>query len=100
MNEVLTVNPSPKARYAGYKPFADAHRNLIAMPELQRAIDFAVQEMVWRLSEHETDGNNAAARHYQLQGAHDFIGILKNLAEVPIITKRQPSEREMSHEFK
>lgn len=100
MNETPTVNSSPKSRFAAYKPFVDLHRELIQRPELQRAIDFAVQQMAWQLSEHETDGNSAAARHYQMKGAHDFVSILKNLAETPIIAKRQPSEREIAHEFK
>lgn len=100
MPEIPTVNPSPKSRFTAYKPFVDAHRNLIAMPELQRAIDFAVQQMAWGLAEHDDDGNSAAARHYQMKGAHDFISILKQLAETPILTKRPPSEREIDHNIK
>lgn len=100
MPDILTVNPSPKSRFVAYKPFVDLHRELIQRPELQRAIDFATQQMAWELSEHETDGSTAAARLFQIKGAHGFVSILKNLAETPIIAKRQPSEREISHDIK
>lgn len=100
MAEPLTINPSPKARFIGYRPFADAHRELIQKPELQRAIDFATQQMVWDLTTPEVDGNAAAARLYYLKGAHDFVATLKNLAEVQVLPKRQPGEREITHEFK
>lgn len=99
MAEPLTVNPSPKARFIGYKPFADAHRELIQKPELQRAIDFATQQMVWDLTKQEVDGNAAAARYYYLKGAHDFVTTLKDLAEAYVISKRQPGEREITHGF-
>lgn len=100
MPEPLTVNPSPKQRFLAYKPFVDAHRDLIAKPELQRAIDFANEQMLWDLTTFEVDGNAAAARYYYLKGAHEFVSTLKNLAEVVMAPKRAPGEREISHEFK
>lgn len=94
--EAPNINPSPKARFIAYKPFVDAHRELIPKPELQRAIDYSLLEMSHQLAS-ITDGTNAGANQFKLVGAQEFVRILKTLAEQPIIWKRMTSERELDH---
>lgn len=91
------VNPSPKQRFLDYKPFVDAHRDLIPRPELQRGIDFALQEMVWEMTASDVDGNTAARNHYMLKGAREFVRVLKNLAERPMLPKRMASDKELPY---
>lgn len=90
------VNPSPKARFLAYKPYVDAHRELIPKPELQRAIDYAMLEMFHQTAM-ATDGTNAGANQFKLVGAQEFVRILKSLAEHPVVAKPMKSEREMDH---
>lgn len=90
------VNPSPKARFLAYKPYVDAHRELMPKAELQRAIDYAMLEMFHQLST-ATDGTNAGANQFKLVGAQEFVRIMKNLAEQPVIPARAKSERELDH---
>ena len=99
MAESPNVNPTPKARFIGYKPFVDAHRELISKPELQRAIDYALLERLNELAAATVDGSSAAARFYMLQGAVEFATCMKRLSEQSVIPRAVRSEREMPHDL-
>jgi len=98
MPEAPNVNPTPKARFLAYAPFVNSHRDLIAKPELQRAIDYALLERLNELAAATVDGSSAAARFYQLQGAVEFATCMKKLSEQPHIRAAVRSEKEMPHD--
>ena len=98
MADILNVNPTPKERFIAYKPFVDGHRELIGRPELQRGFDFALLEFQRELAAGITDGNGAAANHYKLAGAHEFIRVFRKLAEQTVIPRKPAGEREITME--
>jgi hypothetical protein len=83
------INPPPKARFQESQDNVSKHKRLLDLPELQRALDFALMEYQGRLSfEAGTEGANAQltamAAMYKLKGVLEYIHVLKNLAEKPI----------------
>lgn len=89
------VNPSPKARFIAVKAYVDTHRELIQRPDLQRGLDNALAQYAWTLCAVDMDGNKAAQHQFKLAGAHEFIRILKSLAEQQMVSKVARSEKEM-----
>jgi hypothetical protein len=76
-----TVNPSPKARFMAVASNLREHRAMIEKPEFDRAIDAAQLEYQKLLAGQAVDGNTAMSAGFRAQGAIEFIGILKTLAE-------------------
>lgn len=96
---MTVTTPSPQARFLAIKHVVDAHRELLQRPDLQVGLDYAQAQLAFDLTTgNPTDGNNAAARHYMLKGACEFVRILKTLAEV---AKPLPQAKgdEMDHKF-
>src|SRR5512143_438673 len=82
MSRVVT-NPSPKARFLDAPLHITKHRDMLQLPEFDRAITFALLEYQATLSKGPLDFNSCAAAHLRIQGAQEFIHILRNLAEAP-----------------
>jgi hypothetical protein len=86
------VNPSPKQKFLGIKHCVDAHRELMQRQDLNLSLEQAERQYAWELCGGHTlleaQGNNAAMNFYKLQGAHEFVRTLKNLAETPRIIPR------------
>jgi hypothetical protein len=81
---MVVTTPSPQARFLAIKHVVDAHRELLQRQDLQIGLDYAQQQLSWKLTEGGgIDANNAAARLYMLKGAHEFVRIFKTLTEVP-----------------
>ena len=78
-----TTNPSPKARFLAGSKNIEIHRSLIDRPEMQRALDYGLLEYMRILCEQNADANGAAAGHFKLRGAIEFVHLLKNLSETP-----------------
>lgn len=57
------------------------HRAMIEKPEFDRAVDMAQLEYQKLLAGQVVDGNTAMSAGFRAQGAIEFIGILKTLAE-------------------
>lgn len=90
---MTTVNPSPKTRFQEQKALVDQHKRLIERNDLQTSIDYALlqyQSQLVGMSD-VLNGNSAAASHFRLLGAHEFIQVFKTLAEqhVPTVVKPQ-----------
>lgn len=75
------VNPSPKARFMAVASNLREHRAMIEKVEFDRSIDSAMLEYQKLLSGQAVDGNTAMSAGFRAQGAIEFIGILKTLAE-------------------
>lgn len=79
------ANPSPRLRFQSGNGNIAAHHNLIELPAFDRGIDFAMLQYSSDLSEsgQNQDNMKAMANGYKLQGAKEFLSLLKTLAEVP-----------------
>ncbi len=94
-------NPSPKQKFLGIKHCVDAHRELMQRPDLATSLEQALLQLQWEICggnlQGTIDGNGAAARFYKLLGAHEFLRILKTLAEVPTVLPT-PTPGEIDHQ--
>lgn len=80
MNEQV-VNPSPKKRYLTNAVMVKQHREMFSSVTAQTAIDFAMLEYQHSLVNQRGDMGTAAANHYKMAGALEFVHLLKSLAE-------------------
>lgn len=81
--EPVPINPSPKLRYVSNGQVVKAHREMTQSDTFQRAVDSAMLQYQFELSGQRVDGSGAAANHFKLTGALEFIHLLKCLAEPP-----------------
>lgn len=95
LNPTINVNPTPKQRFVAVSAYVTAHRDLIQRPEVQRAFDYALAQMLYEQSSEVSDGNSAAAGFYRMAGAQRFVTVLKELGETPNVPVRKPGEKEM-----
>lgn len=82
MSRVVT-NPAPKARFQESGGNISQHRDLLQNVALDRAIDCALLQYQYELCREKGDLNSSAAKHLRMQGAQEFIDVLKYLAESP-----------------
>jgi hypothetical protein len=76
------INPSPKTRFQENKNFVEQHRKLIERSDLQVSLDYAMLEYQKQLvATGSLGGNEAAASHFRMLGAHEFVQVFKLLAE-------------------
>lgn len=81
-----SFNPSPKQRFRERANNIALHKDLLALPEFERAIDFAVLEYHRKVSAEIKDTNSALAAGYKMQAVTEFLDVLRTLTEfrVPI----------------
>jgi len=72
---------SPREQFREHADSITKHRNLVDLPEFQRAAQYAMLEFQALLSAQVKDANSALAVGYKLQGGLELISILRNLAE-------------------
>jgi len=78
----IVKNPTPKQRFQSNPKALTSHRDLIASDQFQQSTDFALLEFERQLSMVPFDNFNAcAAAHLRKVGAHEFLSVLRNLAE-------------------
>lgn len=78
------VNPSPKTRFMQSPQVVSAHRDMIATNTFQIGCDFAMLEYQTRLALiTPADFNTYAASGMKMQGALEFLQILRMLGETP-----------------
>jgi len=66
------------------------HRSLMERHDLDLGLTTAMLEYQRQLCEQRTDMSGAAANHFKLVGAQEFLHVLKTLTEVPKILARDP----------
>jgi len=76
------MNLTPKQHYQANKQAAERHRDLVVSTPFRDALHAALLEHVLSLPT-ANDIQSAAAAHYQIVGARDFINHLLNVAEQP-----------------
>jgi hypothetical protein len=93
MPDKFIINPSPKNVVLADKKWCEAHRSLIQSPVLTNSVNSTLLEYQRSLINRAKDGNEAAAAHYKMSGALEFVNLFKNLAEpVDIVTKPQQTQ--------
>ena len=80
------TNPTPKARFQQSKNAVEAHRRLIEQQAFDIGADFALMEYQRILSQSSTTFNDAAANHFKVTGAQEFLQTFRNLGEMPTRT--------------
>lgn len=92
MADKVATNPTPKQALLLSKAAVSAHRELMQNPSLLVSIECAQAQFVRLLTDQRTsDGNIAAQNFFKLEGMHQFIDILKNLAEtISLPTSNKP----------
>lgn len=78
---------SPRARFQDSKEDTLRHLEIVSSPSFARALDAAVLQMV-HTQPLLKDAHDAVARAHQIQGARDFIEVLKTLADKPEAVRR------------
>ena len=76
------TNPTPKQRFQEHKSNIEAHRRMIELNTFDFGVDFALQEYQRLLSQQSTTFNDAAANHFKITGALEFLQTLRNLGEM------------------
>ena len=85
MSTIITT-PTPKHRFQEVKENVTRHRDLVASPEFELAIDFGLLQYQAQLaSTVNADFNGMAAMGLRLLGAQEFVRTLRMLSESPTI---------------
>jgi hypothetical protein len=103
----MPVNLAPKARFQNIARAVGDHRAMMETPQFHRAIDYAEAEYVHTLCElapKDVDSSSnlqaSAACFQRILGMHEFIGVLKKLAEPRPAIKPSPSGDNLEHNLK
>jgi len=97
MADKPVVNPTPKMEFQSNGNFIKMHREMMQQPMLSVSIQYALLQFARTLSDRApVDGNNAAQNFYKIQGAHDFIHVLRNLAEMPELPPTKLSAKNLT----
>jgi len=78
---MANTNPSPKARFQRIGKAIETHRALIERDDLERGIDYALLEYQRMLANMDQSANSAAACHFRMLGALEFLTVFRNLGE-------------------
>src|SRR5579863_3174313 len=84
------LNPSAKSRFQIAAENIRLHRAMMELPAFERGMDAALLEYGSILSKQNTNGNEAMASGFKLQGALEYLQTLKTLAEsAPVMVARK-----------
>ena len=91
-NSPPAINPRPRARFQTNKDFVRVHADLVKTKDFQNILDYSLLEYQAKLAEIKlNEFNAAAAAHLKMQGAMEFIDVLKKLGHQeadPVIIDR------------
>lgn len=94
-------NKSPKERFVEMSQWVGEHRQMVDSQAFTRGCDMALLQYQRQLSasiSHEglNSGNLAASAGLRMQGAMEFLSILRNISEVPSPAPRR-SDDNLTH---
>ncbi len=75
------INPSPRAKFMALADSVKKHHDMLDSQEFERAIHYSLLEYQRSLCEQKVDMTGAAANHFKLVGAQEFVHQLRYLAE-------------------
>lgn len=85
-------NPTPKERFLQNTSLLKNHRSMVDSDVFQAVADAAMLEYQNLLSRQTTDAISASAAGFKLQGALEFIGVMKGLSDTPVVAKRRDAD--------
>ncbi len=95
---VAVKNPTPRQKFQTIPSTVSAHRELMQNPQLNFSIDVALLEMQRRQAMvADKDVTGAATNHFKIQGALEFVEILRNLGETASLPPRQPTNAQLQY---
>jgi hypothetical protein len=77
----VSVNPSPKQRFLSSPTSIRAHREMVDSLIFTAGCDIALLQYQRELTAKITDGNLAGSVGLRLQGAQEFLDVLRRLSE-------------------
>lgn len=80
---MATKNPTPKETFLSNRALLEKHNSLLERPEFEAACHFGLLEYQRVLSQSTVPFQDAAANHYKMTGALEFLAVLKNLSSNP-----------------
>lgn len=78
----MTNNPTPKEAFLADAAQAKRHADLVARPELRRALEVALLEHQRRATNALASAPDPAAAAWRLAGAQEFVAIFLGLADL------------------
>lgn len=81
----FTLNRTPKQRFHDHPEWLSQHNQFVVSPIFERGSDFALLQYQAYLSSQSVDGQNAAANHFKMVGAIEFLQTFRLLAEKPMM---------------
>lgn len=91
------VNPSPRTQFQQSGAYVAIHQEMITGEDFIRGISTALLEYQWQLCVRTGDANGAAASHFRMTGALEFVDVLKRLAEPQTQIVPKPNFDNLSH---
>jgi hypothetical protein len=85
-------NPTPKERFQQVGTFMKRHHDLVDNEMFNTSTDFAMLQYQAQVGRQITDANSAMLAGLKLQGALEFLGVLKNLGETTVLPPRRPDD--------
>ena len=85
-------NKTPKQRFLEMSQWIGEHRQMVDGQAFTRACDFAMLQFQKDITAPITDGTGAGSAGLRLQGAQQFLQILRNLSEAPTATVSRPDD--------
>ena len=85
-------NQSPKQRLLSVSQWVGEHRQMVDSPAFTRACDLAMLQYQHQATKQIGDLNTASAAGLKMQGAIEFIAILKNLSETAPPPTQRPDD--------
>ena len=74
------------------------HRELMQSPELNHAINCTLMQMQRSQADRPaTDGSGAAMQQFRLQGAYEFVAVLRNLGETAELPKTTENKTKIDY---
>ncbi len=85
-------NPTPKQRYMMNVTFLKDHHAILDHPGFDRACDYALLQYQRQLTSNTSDAITASAAGFRMQGAMEFLMVLKNLGDSSPVPTRRPDD--------
>jgi len=83
----MDINASPKAILIQDATRVKAHKLLVQNETFTSGVDASLLQYQRYLGQKDVESSEAAANHYKMVGAMEFVAVLKTLAETPQIPK-------------
>lgn len=85
-------NRTPKQRFQEMSQWIGEHRQMVDSIPFTRAIDYAMLQFQQMVTSNITNGEGAGSAGLRMQGAQQFLDILRNLSEKPVPPVTRPDD--------